>query len=457
MAQKKPPHIAANDHERDAKTADAAEDYARARELYKHAINCLEHVLRYERHAGAANILRRRIIGLREREIELRDQGGPAAAGESDGGAPPASAAAATASRKGAPAKSAGGDRGGKGEKSGKSEEDEDEAARASVIGGAVLETRTTDTKFADVAGLAEAKRLLEQAVIFPVKQPALFEGGRRPWIGVLLFGPPGTGKSFLAEALANEAGCTFFAVSSSAIVTKWLGESEKLIKTLFAQARARRPAIIFIDEIDSLASARSESESESAKRIKTELLVQMNGTGTDNAGVLVLGATNTPWALDPAVRRRFEQRVYVPLPDAPAREAILRLGLRGSAHTLGDGDFAELAAALEGYSGSDISVVVRAALMAPINRAQVAEWFAPAPPPPDTEPGGTPQFTPCDRDAPGAVRLNWRDIAPNGIADMPIGRRDFADAMAANLPSVAPADITRHVDFMREFGREAQ
>ncbi|KAI1722558.1 ATPase family associated with various cellular activities (AAA) domain-containing protein [Ditylenchus destructor] len=162
--------------------------------------------------------------------------------------------------------------------------------------------------KWSDVAGLEGAKEALKEAVILPIKFPNLFVGKRKPWRGILLFGPPGTGKSFIAKAVATEASnSTFFSVSSSDLVSKWLGESEKLVRQLFELARQHKPSIIFIDEVDSLCSQRSDTESESARRIKTEFLVQMQGVGHDTEGILVLGATNIPWVLDAAIRRRFE------------------------------------------------------------------------------------------------------------------------------------------------------
>ena len=180
-----------------------------------------------------------------------------------------------------------------------------------------------------DVAGLSSAKDALKEAVILPIKFPQLFTGKRKPWSGILLYGPPGTGKSFLAKAVATQSNSTFFSVSSSDLVSKWMGESERLVKQLFAMAREARPSIIFIDEVDSLCGTRNEAESEASRRIKTEFLVQMNGVNNDDqTDVLVLGATNIPWALDSAIKRRFEKRVYIPLPELDARRRMFELNI---------------------------------------------------------------------------------------------------------------------------------
>ncbi|CAF1253328.1 unnamed protein product, partial [Didymodactylos carnosus] len=160
-----------------------------------------------------------------------------------------------------------------------------------------------TDPKvtFTDVVGLDQAKEALKEAVILPIKFPKLFTGNRRPWAGILLYGPPGTGKSYLAKAIATECKSTFISVSSADLLSKWLGESEKAVRFLFELARERKPAIVFIDEIDALCSSRSENESEASRRIKTEFLIQMQGIGNNNEGVLILAATNIPWVLDSA------------------------------------------------------------------------------------------------------------------------------------------------------------
>lgn len=180
-----------------------------------------------------------------------------------------------------------------------------------------------------------------------------------------------------MAKAVATEANnSTFFSISSSDLVSKWVGESEKLIKNLFLLARQHKPSIIFIDEIDSLCSSRSENESESARRIKTEFLVQMNGVGNDTDGILVLGATNIPWVLDTAVRRRFQKRIYIPLPEEHARLDMFKIHLGNTAHILSTADLCVLAKKTDGYSGADISIIVQDSLMQPVRKLQEATHF---------------------------------------------------------------------------------
>uniref|UniRef100_A0A7S1WY84 Vesicle-fusing ATPase n=1 Tax=Tetraselmis chuii TaxID=63592 RepID=A0A7S1WY84_9CHLO len=238
--------------------------------------------------------------------------------------------------------------------------EDSDLEKVRGSLGGLILEEKP-DVKWDDVAGLEGAKEALNKAVILPIQFPQFFTGARKPWSGILLYGPPGTGKSYLAKAIATEADSTFFAVSSSDLVSTWMGDSEKLVSQLFALARERAPSIVFIDEIDSLCSARGDSgESEAARHIKTEFLVQMQGVGKGDKRVLVLGATNMPHNLDQAVRRRFDKRIYIPLPEAPARSAMLKIHLKDTPHNLRKEDFDMLGAKLEGFSGSDCAALVR-------------------------------------------------------------------------------------------------
>nr|POF18428.1 protein suppressor of k(+) transport growth defect 1 [Quercus suber] len=181
----------------------------------------------------------------------------------------------------------------------GKDVEDPKQAKLRAGLDSVIIREKP-NVKWSDVAGLESAKQALQEAVILPVKFPQFFTGKRKPWRAFLLYGPPGTGKSYLAKAVATEADSTFFSVSSSDLVSKWMGESEKLVSNLFQMARDNAPSIIFIDEIDSLCGQRGEgNESETSQRIKTELFVQMQGVGSDDQKVLVLATTNTPYALD--------------------------------------------------------------------------------------------------------------------------------------------------------------
>lgn len=230
--------------------------------------------------------------------------------------------------------------------------------------------TANTGVTWSDIVGLNGAKRVLREAVVMPLKFPQLFEGKKllRPWKGVLLHGPPGTGKTLLAKAVAGE-GTTFFNISASTVISKWRGDSEKLIRVLFELARYHAPSTIFIDEMDSIMSKRSsEGEHEASRRMKTEMLTQMDGLANSNALVFVLAASNFPFDLDPALLRRLEKRILVPLPDEEARENLFRTMLTDDVADQAI-DFAAFAKRTENYSGSDIRLVCKEAAMEPLRR----------------------------------------------------------------------------------------
>lgn len=352
--------------------------------------------------------------------------------------AAPTSGGAAQQSK---PKKSGGGGGGG-----GKGDKGEDENSEfKDKISSAIL-VEKPDIKWDDVAGLAEAKRALNEAVILPMRFPHFFTGERAPWRGILLYGPPGTGKSFLAKATATEAGnSTFLTVSTSDLVSKWLGESEKLIRALFDTARDKKPAIIFIDEIDSLLSERSENDSESARRIKTEFLIQMDGVGKSMDGILLLAATNIPWGLDPAVRRRFEKKIYIPLPDATAREVLIKLKLKKTPNTLTPQDITQVASMIEGYSGADIKILTREAAMLSIRKMQQAQYFC--------EYQG--MMYPCNPNQPGAQKMSMMDIEPTKLAAPPVTAQDFIESIQKIRASVSPSDLIRFEQWTAEFGQE--
>ncbi|EKG03053.1 AAA ATPase, putative [Trypanosoma cruzi] len=231
---------------------------------------------------------------------------------------------------------------------------------------------RACPVSFSGISGLEVCKRILYEAIILPAKCPQLFTGLRRPCSGLLLFGPPGNGKTLLARAVSRECDTTFFSISAAAITSKWVGESEKMVRALFAVARALAPSTIFVDEIDALLQARGGvHEGEGSRRIKTEFLVQMDGAGNDNseARVLVMGATNRPFDLDEAIIRRFPKRVFVPLPDAPARTQILQslLDTEETPNSFTPAIWQRIVAMTDGYSGHDLRQLCEEAAMIPV------------------------------------------------------------------------------------------
>ncbi|CAH1424041.1 unnamed protein product [Lactuca virosa] len=231
-----------------------------------------------------------------------------------------------------------------------------------------VIVDRSPSVKWEDIAGLEKAKQALLEMVILPTKRKDLFTGLRRPAKGLLLFGPPGTGKTMLAKAVASESQATFFSISASSLTSKWVGEGEKLVRTLFAVAVERQPSVIFMDEIDSVMSARTSNEHDASRRLKSEFLVQFDGvTSNSNDLVIVIGATNKPQELDDAVLRRLVKRIYIPLPNANVRKNLLKHKLKGQAFSLPSGDLERLVKDTEGYSGSDLQALCEEAAMMPI------------------------------------------------------------------------------------------
>ncbi|KAJ8045032.1 Spastin [Holothuria leucospilota] len=225
-----------------------------------------------------------------------------------------------------------------------------------------------TPVKFSDVAGQDAAKQALQEIVILPALRPELFTGLRAPARGLLLFGPPGNGKTMLAKAIAHEANATFFSISASTLMSKFLGEGEKLVRALFAVAKELQPSVIFIDEVDSLLTERREGEHDASRRMKTEFLVQFDGVTADsNDRVLVMGATNRPQELDDAVLRRFVKRVYVAMPDLETRKQLLSQLLSKHKNPLSESELYRLAQVTEGYSGSDLTALAKDAALGPI------------------------------------------------------------------------------------------
>ena len=280
-----------------------------------------------------------------------------------------------------------------------------------------IMESGETIT-FDDIAGLEDAKQTVQELVCWPMKRPDLFTGLRRGPNGLLLFGPPGTGKTLIGKAIAYESGATFFSISSSSLTSKWIGEGEKLVRTLFAVAAYREPAVVFIDEIDSLLTQRKADENEASRRIKTEFLVQLDGTGTSGQGrVLVIGATNRPHELDDAARRRFVKRLYIPLPARSDREILLRTLLTKNNNVLLDTDFTKLSIESDGFSGADLKALCVDAAMGPLREL-----------------------------GPKALEIDPSDVPP-------IAYKHFRRALRGTKASVAPSDLAIYIEWNTTYG----
>uniref|UniRef100_A0A4W5R5H4 Katanin p60 ATPase-containing subunit A1 n=1 Tax=Hucho hucho TaxID=62062 RepID=A0A4W5R5H4_9TELE len=289
--------------------------------------------------------------------------------------------------------------------------------------------SRNPNIHWGDIADLEDAKKLLREAVVLPMWMPDFFKGIRRPWKGVLMVGPPGTGKTMLAKAVATECGTTFFNVSSSTLTSKYRGESEKLVRLLFEMARFYAPTTIFIDEIDSICGSRGKSdEHEASRRVKSEILVQMDGVGGASENddpskmVMVLAATNFPWDIDEALRRRLEKRIYIPLPTAVGRAELLGISLK-EVDVADDVDLALIADKIDGYSGADITNVCRdASMMAMRRRIQ------------------------------GLSPEEIRALSKEEL-QMPVTMDDFTITLKKISKSVSAADLEKYQAWMDEFG----
>eukprot|EP00049_Salpingoeca_infusionum_P004795 m.83851 g.83851 ORF g.83851 m.83851 type:complete len:614 (+) comp12730_c0_seq1:140-1981(+) len=274
-----------------------------------------------------------------------------------------------------------------------------------------------------DIAGLEDAKRTIKELVIWPMQRPDLFRGLRSMPKGVLLFGPPGTGKTLIGKCIASQSNATFFSISASSLTSKWIGEGEKLVRALFAVARDNLPAVIFIDEIDSLLAQRSDTEHESSRRIKTEFLVQLDGATTSSEEqLLIVGATNRPQELDEAARRRLVRRMHIPLPDASARRQIVLNLLhtdapgKGSSAVLSEADLDKITELTEGYSGSDMSYLCKEAALCPM------------------------------RDIQDITRISSAEVRP-------IEMSDFIKALTQVRPSVSQKEVDSYKDWDMQFG----
>ncbi|KKF94369.1 Vacuolar protein sorting-associated protein 4 [Ceratocystis platani] len=414
--------------------ADNAQEYEKALNLYTKSLELFVLAIKWEKNPTSKEMIRNKTAEYMDRAEKLKTY----LSEESKGGGGGSSGSGKSAQAMGSNTSSG----------KGKADDDEENKKLRNALSSAILQERP-NVRWDDIAGLESAKETLKEAVVLPIKFPSLFQGKRQAWKGILLYGPPGTGKSYLAKAVATEANSTFFSVSSSDLVSKWMGESERLVKLLFNMARENKPSVIFIDEIDALCGPRGEGESEASRRIKTEMLVQMDGVGNDSKGILVLGATNIPWQLDAAIRRRFQRRVHIGLPDANGRARMFKLAVGETETTLQPNDYKELGHLSEGFSGSDISNVVQSALMRPVRKIMQATHFK------ELTIDGKRRLTPCSPGDPEAREMTYNDIESDELLAPHVEVKDFRMALKDSHPTVAQDDVAKQIEWTNEFGSE--
>jgi len=221
-----------------------------------------------------------------------------------------------------------------------------------------------SNVSFSDVGGMEAVKKEIELKIIKPILHPELYKAyGKKVGGGILLYGPPGCGKTFIAKATAGQVNAKFISVGLNDILDMWIGNSEKNLHEIFELARNNTPCVLFIDEIDALGASRSDMKQSSGRHLINQFLQELDGIDSTNEGVLIIGATNTPWNLDPAFRRpgRFDRIVFVPPPDVTTRESILRLKLNNK--PTGTIDLQSIAKKAENYSGADIDAIIDIAI----------------------------------------------------------------------------------------------
>lgn len=250
-------------------------------------------------------------------------------------------------------------------------EGDDDDALRRLLI--------KPEEKFADVGGMDAVKKEIALKIIMPFKQPEMYKAyGKKAGGGILLYGPPGCGKTFIAKATAGEIDARFVSVGISDVLDMWIGNSEKNLAGIFNASRQNTPCVLFFDEIDALGANRGHMKQSGGRHLINQFLSELDGTGQSNDGILVMGATNAPWHMDPAFRRpgRFDRIIFVPPPDQEGRKRIIELLLKG--RPVEDVDAAAIAKVTDGFSGADLKGVVEACIEDKLGDAFVSGKVAP-------------------------------------------------------------------------------
>lgn len=323
--------------------------------------------------------------------------------------------------------------------------ENDDTSQRLAQIGQTKVKT-DYGIQWDDVIGLDGVKTLLREIVELPREMPHLFTGNRKVVRSILLYGPPGTGKTFLAKALASNSGYAFYSVSSAELISKYVGDSEKNIRSLFDTLRADKPCILFLDEVEALCASRDEQQH--TKTVQ-QFLVQFDGlTGSDhsNEGIFILACTNTPWVLDTAMRRRLERKIYVPLPTEEDRARLFAHYLGKNDHALSERDFISLARLTPSFSSADIKLLTEAACMRPWQMIRDATHFV--------RHATTRLWMPCEATIPGAMPLIYQAIEnKREIAIPKITLQHVQEALSEVKATVHDHELVAYDEWTLQYG----
>jgi katanin p60 ATPase-containing subunit A1 len=275
--------------------------------------------------------------------------------------------------------------------------------------------------KWDDIGGLEDVKTEIKEAIILP------FVGSKPDYVKcprtILLYGPPGTGKTLIAKASSNTLSATFFEARISSLLSKYFGESNKLVNALFKKARKMQPSLIFIDELDSIAISRDSNVDETTRRVLGQLLTEIEGFATSTEDrILVMGATNKPWDLDDAILSRFQKKIYIPLPDIVARKIILQIHLGGA--DLSHVSIDELAGRTEGFSGRDLANLCQEAI-----GKMILELNS------------------------NMERLTVKELESYRLAHRPLSEDDFRTAMGKIKPGTQKEDVNKYIEWKESFG----
>lgn len=297
-----------------------------------------------------------------------------------------------------------------------------------------------------DVVGMSDIKILLDDAIELPRDMPQLFTGNRKPTRSLLLYGPPGTGKTLVGKAVACTSHMAFYSVTSAELISKFVGESEKYVKSLFEMVKQDKPCVLFLDEIEALCCQRKETTHTNTVQ---QFLVQLDGISKSGSmeGVLLIGCTNKPWDLDEAMIRRLEKRVYIRLPTCDEREALIRFYIIKNKHCIEDSQFKEIARQTEYFSSADIMQLAKTAAMIPLNMIRCATYFA-------LLEDGT--LMPCERSHPLGIPMTYTELKSEklNVIEPPIVYEHLLKALESTKSTVDVTNLKQYTEWTKKYGQ---